>query len=349
MKIVLLINIILVNLQVFAQGFDKNDSLAKSIPVSVTLNPDLFAKYLKDNFKSEEGIVRALYIWLATNVSYDLDKLDSIKLNPNKVYNENLIENTLKTKKGVCENYATVFSKICNLNGIKSYIITGYTKQFDNIETRYSHAWNIAKIDSIWYLFDPTWGAGFIRFERFHKKFNLQYYKSNPDSLIKTHMPFDPIWQLKDYPISHKDFILGTSTKNIKINYKDSIVKFFKLPEYLKIKTSFERSEIFEFNQPELLSLYSRNKEYSINFVNRYYVYQFNSAVSEYNDAGKLYNEYLKSTNIKSKKIKLIEVKEKIRVSKEYIANTSNTAIPQGKIDQLKNDISKFEKLIKSK
>lgn len=348
MKYIILLYVILTNLQVLAQGFDKNDSLAKNIPDSIIISPDYFAKYLKDNFKSDEGIVRALYVWLGTNVSYDLDLLDSIKINPNKCYNDNLIENTLKTKKGICNNYATVFSEICNLNGIESYIITGYTKQFGNIETRYSHAWNIAKIDSVWYLFDPTWGAGFIRYERFHKKLNFQYYKINPDSLIKTHVPFDPIWQLKEYPISHKDFIHGTSTINIKIDYEDSIVEFFKLPEYQQILTSFERAEVFEFNQPELQTLYLRQKEYALNFVNRYYVYQFNSSVSDYIDARTIYNEYLKSTNNKSKKVKLNEVKDKIRSSKEYLTKISNTAIPQEKIDQLKNDINKFEKQIKS-
>jgi len=154
-----------------------------------------------------------LYVWLSSNVTYDLDKLDSLEVYENKKDNSDLIKSTLKTKKGICENYAAVFTKICDLNGIQSWIVPGYTKDFGKLDTTLGHAWNVAKLDSTWYLFDPTWGAGYVRFERFHKKFTFKYYKTNPDTFIQTHMPFDPIWQLKEIPVSHKDFIFNTLTQ----------------------------------------------------------------------------------------------------------------------------------------
>ncbi len=70
---------------------------------------------------------------------------------------EDKIAKPLKTRKGICENYADLFNDICLKSGIKSYVIEGYTKV--NGFTEYIlHAWCAAVIDSSWFLFDSNMG-----------------------------------------------------------------------------------------------------------------------------------------------------------------------------------------------
>ena len=353
MKYLLLLFVTFFNYTTFCQPFDKFDSLAKIIPDSISKSPESFAKYLSDKFQTEDKIVRALYVWLATNISYDLDKYDSIlSLGGYYSTNQDLISGTLKHKKGVCENYAAIFERICNLCGIQSFVVTGYTREFGKLQTKLGHAWNVAEIDHSWYLFDPTWGAGYIRFERFHKKFSFDYYMANPDSFIKTHMPFDPIWQLKEFPITHKDFISDTITSSILINFCDSIVHYNQLPKYLRVKSSFNRAEINGLKQPELEFFYSQQKEYSIKCLDYYYYQQYNTAVEEFNKAIDEYNKYIYNKKRGVKNTNQNEIFEsinyKINNSKEILKNIKTGVVRETDIDRLRDEISKFEKQLNS-
>jgi len=84
---------------------------------------------------------------------------------------EDKITKALKTRRGICENYATLFMDICNKTGIKSFVVEGYTKQ-NGFADYIPHAWSAALIDTTWYLFDPTWGSGYVNNGKFVSKIN---------------------------------------------------------------------------------------------------------------------------------------------------------------------------------
>jgi transglutaminase/protease-like cytokinesis protein 3 len=50
--------------------------------------------------------------------------------------------------------------EIANKVGIETETISGYTKN-GAVDTM-SHAWSASKIDNHWYIFDPTWGSGYV-------------------------------------------------------------------------------------------------------------------------------------------------------------------------------------------
>ncbi len=138
---------------------------------------------------------------------------------------EDKISKTLVTHKGVCENYAAIFNDLCRKTGIKSFVITGYTKQ-NGFRDFIPHAWCAAFIDSAWFLFDPTWGSGYIANAVFHKQINNYYFEAIPAMLIKTHMPFDYLWQLMHYTVTAQEFYEGRTMENPSrpyFNYIDSI------------------------------------------------------------------------------------------------------------------------------
>ena len=115
-------------LSLFSQEYDLSqyaatDKKTLEIPASLTKSTDLLAQYIKSNFNSDEFRVRAAYIWVTSNISYDT----KYSYNVHENRDEKIIR-TLKSRKGICENYAALFSEICNKAAVKSYVIEGYTK-----------------------------------------------------------------------------------------------------------------------------------------------------------------------------------------------------------------------------
>ncbi|HSN62015.1 MAG TPA: transglutaminase domain-containing protein [Ferruginibacter sp.] len=169
---------------------------------SLTRSTTDIANYITKSFKTDKEKTRAIFIWTASSIEYDAANMFAINFYETK---EEKIAKPLRTRKGICENYAALFNDICNKVGIKSYVIEGYTKQ--NGFTDYiPHAWCAALVDSSWFMFDPTWGSGYINKGKFYKKINNDYYKVSPATLIKSHMPFDYLWQFLHYPITNQEF-----------------------------------------------------------------------------------------------------------------------------------------------
>jgi transglutaminase/protease-like cytokinesis protein 3 len=175
------------------------DKKALAIPDSLTKNTTDIANYISTNFYSKSDKIRAIFIWIASNISYDLENIFTIDFNETI---EEKISKPLITRKGICGNYAALFTDICLKVGIESYVISGYTKQYGYV-SNLSHAWNAAFIDSTWFLFDPTWGAGYVNNDKFFRKINNNWFKVKPNQFIKDHIPFDYLWQFLDYPINN--------------------------------------------------------------------------------------------------------------------------------------------------
>jgi hypothetical protein len=109
-------------------------------------------------------------------------------------------QNTLKTRKGLCDGYSSLFYELAKSAGLDVRRIRGYSKghyyypgrKFDDV----NHEWVAVKIDGDWRLVDPTWGAGVIEDGRFVKKFDGTYFLTPPAYFLFDHLPSDPNWQL---------------------------------------------------------------------------------------------------------------------------------------------------------
>jgi hypothetical protein len=230
MKLTLLITaIILLSLSTPAQKpavseYAAVDKKALQLPDSLSMNIKDISGYINARFSTDKDKVRAIFIWVASTIQYDIENMFAINFYESR---EEKISKPLKTRKGICENYAALFSDICEKSGIKSYVIEGYTKQ--NGFTDYiPHAWCAARIDTSWYMFDPTWGSGFMNNGKFYKKINNDYYKINPGIMIKTHMPFDYLWQFLYYPATNQEFYDGKIQQN-------KTKPFFNFPDSIRV------------------------------------------------------------------------------------------------------------------
>ena len=193
------------------------DKKALQLPDSSTKTTDGIANYVTANFASNKDKTRAIFIWITSNIEYDIQNMFALNFYEQK---EDKIAKPLKNRKGTCENYAALFTDVCLKAGIKAYMIEGYTKQ--NGFTDYlPHAWCAAFIDSAWFMFDPTWGSGYVSAGKFYKKTNNAYFRTPPSALIKSHIPFDYLWQFLNYPITNQEFYEGKTLENKSKSYFD--------------------------------------------------------------------------------------------------------------------------------
>lgn len=278
------------------------DSKMVSIPENLTTTTSKIADYINSNFISQDDKIRAVYYWITANISYDVPNM----YEPNNLDSPQVkITNTLKTRKGVCIHYAEVFNDIANKVGIKTYIIGGYTKQFDKVAT-ISHAWNISQIDGKWFLFDATWGAGSIEGKKFAKKQNNSYFKSDPDRMIVNHMPFDYLWQLLDEPLTNDEFISGkpdSAKPKMKFDYSVEIEKYEKLSDAEKAFEAYKRIEKNGLSNNMIQEYYNlKKKEFTVinqnKSVEKLIVISanFNVAISNLNDFILFRNKRFKPT-----------------------------------------------------
>ncbi|MCH9660512.1 MAG: hypothetical protein K0U54_06330 [Bacteroidetes bacterium] len=193
-----------------AQNYERVDATIEMYPKQFNSVEELSAFITRD-FSTEEEKVRAIYTWLIHNVSYEPDEYKNFNFNFKNYRERNqkeektrqrVIKKTVKEGIAVCEGYAMVFERLCELQGISNYLVRGDVKtHFHDIGRPFKkiHMWNVAFIDGNPFLFDPTWGAGKYR-DRFIKDPSYFYYKTPPKLFGKTHYPH----QQEDTFLSHK-------------------------------------------------------------------------------------------------------------------------------------------------
>jgi len=262
------------------------DKKALAIPESQTHSTRDIAGYITANFTNQEDQVRAAFIWVSSNLQYDLANMFAINFNESK---QDKIEKALRTRKGICENYAGIFVDICNKAGIKAYEVDGFTRQ--NGFTDYiPHAWCAALVNNEWKLYDPTWGSGYVNNKKFYKKLNNFYYQTAPANLIKSHMPFDYMWELLPYPVSATDFQNGKiklDKSNPYFSYADTIRNYETLTREQQLNAEAARVEanglsngmVFDHLQHIKMELQNESVAHA-NLASA----NFNDAVSAYND-----------------------------------------------------------------
>jgi hypothetical protein len=331
------------------------DKEALAIPTEKTKNTQDIANYILANFKTEDEKVRAIFIWTATNFEYDIDNMFAINFNEKQ---EDKIARVLKTRKGICENYAAVFQDISKKCGLNAHIVVGYTRQ-NGFTSFIPHGWCAVKVAGKWQLVDPTWGSGYIDKNKFVSKISNEFFKANPTLLIKTHMPFDPVWQLLDHPVSFRQFsdqdVVDKKDKTI-FHYNDSIALFEHQTEVERFETEISRIENNGINNAVIYDRLSKIKSFVevsrknevINKQNEI-VDIYNSAVTEFNEGTNDLNTFIEYRNKQFTPAKTdAQIKDMLQTAEQKM-NRAEATIKSivGKYDKLDGMIATMDKSMK--
>jgi hypothetical protein len=307
------------------------DEIALRIPDSSTGTTEAIAAYINARFSGSREKTRAAFIWVASNIQYDIANMYAI--NPYEQPEEK-ISKALKTRKGICENYAALFNDICNKAGVRSFIVEGYTKQ-NGFADYIPHAWCAAFVDTAWFLFDPTWGSGYVNNGKFYNRINNEYFHMSPSVAIRSHMPFDYLWEFLYYPVSNQQFYEGKTQENKAnpfFNFIDTLTAYERLSKIERYAAAADRIEkngmknSLIFNQLQWL-----RREIDVERQNKI-VNLYNSALADHNQALNEFNAYIDFYNKQFKPAKTDpEIQAMLDGSATHLKEAS------AKLDQIKN------------
>ena len=199
-----------------AQDYERIDATIELYPTSFNSVEEL-SNFITRDFHTEEEKVRAIYTWIIRNVAYEPEEYKKFNFNfknyrerniKEEKTREKVIQRTLQKGIAVCEGYAMLFEKLCELQGISNYLVRGDIKtNFNDIGRPFKrvHMWNVVIIDAHPYLIDATWGAG--RYNgKFIKEPSYFFYKTPPHLFAKTHYPQLEEDAFLTEPFSKEDF-----------------------------------------------------------------------------------------------------------------------------------------------
>ncbi|WP_431209281.1 transglutaminase domain-containing protein [Puia sp. P3] len=204
-----------------------------SFVTTVKYRNDLTAltKDLTDPYPQQLLKARAIFKWITDNIVYDRRDYNRHELKGKErkslkcrndedctakmqAWETRYIDRVLRKKKAICQGYAMLFKRMCDIAGLRAEFVPGYTRtEYYQVGTPGSlnHAWNALWIDSTYHLLDATWAAGGCakeedgRLEKFARHFNNYYWLTTPEDFARDHFPKDSIWVLIPH-YSKEDF-----------------------------------------------------------------------------------------------------------------------------------------------
>ncbi|KAM8953217.1 kyphoscoliosis peptidase-like [Pelodytes ibericus] len=193
------------SIQLDLKGFENLDSYASKVDSNGSLEnlvKDLIREAATDLQKA-----RVLWIWICHHIEYDTIGLKNIALtsiDPDEI---------LRTRRGVCAGYSSLFQRMCSIAGVTCKTVNGHAKGSgykvgQKISGDSNHAWNMVYVEGSWHLLDSTWGAGQVKdsTNKFTYCYNEFYFLTHPALFIEQHLPDDPKWQLLQPLLSLKHF-----------------------------------------------------------------------------------------------------------------------------------------------
>jgi|WetSurMetagenome_2_1015567.scaffolds.fasta_scaffold45727_3 transglutaminase/protease-like cytokinesis protein 3 len=223
--LLLLIAIIIIHQLKGQVSFEEADAFAINYKQKATDVRELTLGLIAP-FTTESEKARVIFRWITNNISYDINKFLNLKPDQFKYrttsekeqilakMKQEAISETLKKRKGVCEDYSNLFAEMCRIAGLEVLTIEGAGRNNPNLIgkslIKNDHQWNAIRINGEWKIVEPTWGAGNVDIEskKFTKDFKSEYFEVDPELAIYSHFPKTESDQLLKVPVGKE--MLGT-------------------------------------------------------------------------------------------------------------------------------------------
>lgn len=208
MRCYLLILLLLLSINSYCQfSSNKVDSIVLGKKYKSSDVEEL-SKEIAFDFKSDSNKIRAFYIYVVTNIKYD------IKLSKRKWYPKSLeamdsitlseVNKCITNKKGICWDYSALFQKLCFYQGIEVEQIGGTLRNSEIMQEKkvVNHGWNSLIINGERKFIDCT----FVPPDKYSKSEYDKFYLISPDEFIYRCFPDDPTKQYLETMLSYLQF-----------------------------------------------------------------------------------------------------------------------------------------------
>jgi len=209
LPVILLLGISLhVNAQT-AKEYSRTDSIVKKLGSLDSFNVAVIADTLSRKFADKENKARAIYFWIANNISFDLKALKS---NDNRKDDPVLV---IQTRKATPIGYAKLFQEMCSMANIRCLTVDGYVKNYaediNNPLDEFNHSWNVVQLGQSpeeWNYVDVAKASGYAdkKLSTFTREFTSEYFFASRTLFNLDHYPDNQSWQLGSGPKNIKDF-----------------------------------------------------------------------------------------------------------------------------------------------
>ena len=219
------------------RDFKDIDEYVKKLGTLDSLNMGTISNLLTKKYDNKTDKVRAIYDWIAYNISYDF------KTARNGGTEKNSSTEVLLFRKGTGAGYANLFQDMCSSAGIRCLTADGFIKfgaeQINDLKTEINHSWVVVQLGQspeAWYYADPCMGSGYTdpEFKSFTKAFNPDYFFADLTIFNLQHYPDNSAWQLGQGPKNKKDFFNYPVIKSAA--YEFGLKKFTPNDGAVKIK-----------------------------------------------------------------------------------------------------------------
>jgi hypothetical protein len=252
-------------------SYERADAFAESFKGSYKTAEDL-ALQLTKPFNTDWEKARVLFSWIAFNIRYDHKKMENTPARVRYSGNtreeveeerredlEDAIRQTLRKKKGICQDYSRLYERMGRAVGLEVEFIGGLSRNLGGSER---HAWNAVKLGGAWRLLDATWAAGYYDDDRnrFVERFSPGFFNTPPHLFVLNHLPREERWQLLEKPLSKEEF-----GKQAMVHYGSADYRLTAFtPEDGKIKKVDGKAEVrfrFEGPAPKLIIVTTGKRE----------------------------------------------------------------------------------------
>jgi hypothetical protein len=191
------------------RDFKEVDAYARKLGRLDSLNMGTISSLLTKNFTDKTDKVRAVFTWIATNISYDVKNARSGNTDKNSS------AEVLINRKALGAGYANLFQDMCSVAGIRCLTVDGFVKfgseQIGDSKIEINHTWNVVQLGQspeAWYYVDACRGSGYTdaEFRIFTPSYNDEYFFANLTIFNWEHCPDNIAWYLGPRPRSKKDF-----------------------------------------------------------------------------------------------------------------------------------------------
>lgn len=250
--------------------------------------PAFDSSFVFSIIKNKPEPVRAIFDWIAKEVDYDMASLEDL---PAYSHPSELLDSVWENRSGVCMHYAELMNAWCKKAGYESVVVNGYTMNQREVDRRYGHSWNAVKVDGKWRLYDATWASGYRQGKRFVKKYDAKWYDVKPSEFIYSHVPFDPVWQLLDRPLTSKEISAKTSAKTHQtLDYRTIIADENQQDAIEKDRAQLARIQAFGDDNPLVAKEVER-------IDNNIEIQIFKRGVDSYNSSIDIFNGFIAHYN----------------------------------------------------
>lgn len=290
---------------VLCQDFSSIDKHASRHTRAIGSSIDQLGDHLLKVCNTDIEKARAIYVWLTSNISYDIAALRSNQItncDANHVFHK---------RKTVCEGFSNLFYELGKYMDLDIVKVHGYSKGLDHRKGQKfndtDHAWNAIKIDSTWRLFDATWGEGYVDLQQNKsvsiKEFSDFWFDVDPYDAVFSHYPEDTNYLLIEPHLSLKEFEMLPYVNPVYFDYGfdgDTLFQLFKNNESFTFPKVYNVDANIDVLEAPALRFLKNKEDYTF-IISASDVYTFSLK-----DAAGQWHTFVKDGDVYSLSIKIV-------------------------------------------